>query len=71
MGTTPRCMLEDGKLVWMPAHQGIGSVGVASKSDGNKLTMLEWRAKRLADGLAKQAALTHAAPQSNIEVIKW
>ena len=64
-------MLEDGKLVWMPAHQRIGSVGVASKSDVNKLTMLEWRANRLADGLAKQAALTHAAPQSNIKVIKW
>ena len=46
----------DGLLVWMPAHLGVGAVGEAKLSDGSRLTTGDWRANRLADALAKQAA---------------
>ena len=44
------------ELVWMPAHGSIASVGVATMSDGNKVSILQWRANRLVDLLAKSAA---------------
>ena len=53
----------------MPAHQTISKVGVAKKSDGSFLTTTEWRANRLADGLAKQAALVNVAPRSTINLL--
>jgi hypothetical protein len=47
------------ELVWMPAHGTIASVGVATMSDGNKVSILQWRANRLVDLLAKSAARPH------------
>ena len=41
------------KLVWMPAHQTIQGVGERRKSDGSKLTMVDCRANRLVEALAK------------------
>ena len=43
-------------LVWMPAHGSLASVGKATMSDGSKVGMLQWRANRLVDLLAKSAA---------------
>ena len=52
--------LADGStLVWVPAHTSPAAIGEAKKSDGGRLTHVEWRANRLADGLAKQAAATN------------
>ena len=35
-------VVNSGKLVWVPAHKSIEAVGKAIKSDGQKLTMLDW-----------------------------
>ena len=43
-------------VVWMPAHTAAGAIGSACDSKGRRVTALMWRANRLADGLAKQAA---------------
>jgi len=43
-------------LVWQPAHQTVQAIGQRHGSDGKKITTIDWRANRLADALAKQAA---------------
>ena len=43
-------------LVWQPAHQTVQSIGQRHGSDGRKITAIDWRANRLVDALAKQAA---------------
>ena len=50
-------MVEDSKLVWMPAHTSTGAVREAKLSNGTRLSMLDWRANRLVDALAKISAL--------------
>ena len=50
-------------LVWMPAHQGIGRVGHAEKSNGKLLTAIEWRSNRLVDHMAKLAAADGQTPE--------
>ena len=47
---------ENGRLIWVPAHKSISSVGEAKCSDGSRLSMIDWRANRLVDALAKLAA---------------
>ena len=49
-------------LVWVPAHTSPRSIGKAKRSDGARLTHIDWRANRLADGLAKQAAADTQPP---------
>ena len=43
-------------LVWQPAHQTVQAIGQRHGSDGKKITTVDWRANRLVDALAKQAA---------------
>ena len=43
-------------LVWQPAHQTIQAIRQRHGSDGRKITTTDWRANRLVDALAKQAA---------------
>jgi hypothetical protein len=43
-------------LVWQPAHQTVQAIGQRHGSDGKKITTIDWRANRLVDALAKQAA---------------
>jgi len=43
-------------LVWQPAHQTVAGIGQRHGSDGKKITTVDWRANRLVDALAKQAA---------------
>ena len=49
-------LAKDGLLVWMPAHQTSAAIGVQTLSNGDKLSATDWRANRLVDALAKQAA---------------
>jgi len=49
-------------LVWVPAHTSPSSIGEVKRSDGARLTHVDWRANRLADGLAKQAAAIAQPP---------
>ena len=53
---------DSGLLVWMPAHQSIAAVGEGRLSSGARLSMLDWRANRLVDALAKEAAAEHQPP---------
>jgi hypothetical protein len=51
-----------GPLCWMASHGSRGTVGIATLSDGRAVTFTDWRANRLADGLAKQAAARSRVP---------
>ena len=57
------------RLIWMPAHQGAGQIGTALRSDGRRLSAYEWRANRLADLLAKEAAGGRQAPKHVTDLI--
>ena len=46
----------------MPAHQTCAAIGVRVLSNGDKLSAIDWRANRLVDALAKQAAALRRAP---------
>ena len=46
------------------------AIGEVKLSNGQRLTAVEWRANRLADALAKQAALTRKAPVAVIQTLK-
>jgi hypothetical protein len=52
----------DNLLVWMPAHQTTAAIGNRTLSTGKKLSVVDWRANRLVDALAKQAAMQRQAP---------
>ena len=45
-------------LIWMPAHTSRHQIGVASRSDGQPLSSLDWLANMAVDELAKHAAST-------------
>ena len=65
-----QALVDTGALVWMPAHQGLGAICNSSLSNGRTLTAVDWRANRLVDILAKQAASTRAAPKSVAVLLK-
>ena len=44
------------KLVWMPAHQGTSAIGYIIKSNGKRLSSIDYRANRLVDKLAAHYA---------------
>ena len=54
----------EGLLVWMPAHQTTSAIGNRILSNGEKLSTVDWRANRLVDALAKQAAAQRQAPSA-------
>ena len=59
------CQLtEQGLLVWMPAHQSTAAIGNRALSNGDKLSVVDWRANQLVDALAKQAAAQRQAPMA-------
>ena len=49
-------------LVWMPAHKTIRAVGEVKLSDGSRMTLIDWRANRLADAIARRCAHLSAVP---------
>jgi len=51
-----------GKLVWMPSHTTAATASSHKRSDGRPVGGTDWRANRLADALAKLAALAGRAP---------
>jgi hypothetical protein len=57
-------------LVWMPAHKGARAIGEAKRSDGQRLSHIDWRANRLVDGLAKQAAEANQAAQMTLSLLE-
>jgi hypothetical protein len=57
-------IVQNGKLVWMPAHQPVSAISVATLSNGKVLSGVDWRANRLVDALAKSAAETMRAPRA-------
>ncbi len=62
--------LTDGStLVWVPAHTSPMSIGEAKRSDGARLNHIDWRANRLADGLAKQAAAASQLPLAVLRLL--
>ena len=48
----------------MPAHQTTAAIGTRVLSNGERLSALDWRANRLVDALAKQAAAQRQAPKA-------
>ena len=56
-------------LIWLPAHLGFSAVGQRVLSNGKIFTMLDWRANRLVDALAKAFANDMAAPNSLTTVV--
>ena len=56
-------------LVWVPAHMSPSSIGQSKRSDGARLSHVDWRANRLADGLAKQAAAWSQPPAAALRLL--
>ena len=61
-------LADDSRLVWMPAHQGFGAVGQRVLSSGKTYTVVDWRANRLADAIAKAFANDMAPPGSMVSL---
>ena len=57
-------LVREGLLVWMPAHQTVAAIGHRLLSNGHEMNAVDWRANRLADALAKQAAAERQAPSA-------
>jgi len=53
----------------MPAHTAVASIGEVKMSNGMRLSHIEWRANRLADALAKQAAAVDQAPSAAVKLL--
>ena len=63
-------IVEGGNLVWMPAHTSTGAVGEAKLSNGTRLSMVDWRANRLVDALAKMSALEAQYLPEVVELVR-
>jgi len=51
------------EFVWMGSHSSKAAIGRAQKSNGDLVSATDWRANRLADGLAKMAAGRFRVPE--------
>ena len=61
---------DNSTLIWMPAHSAATAIGEAKRSDGARVTSVDWRANRLSDDLAKQAAAWSQPPSAVCRLIK-
>ena len=50
------------RVIWMPSHVSVSSIGKVPHSGGGCVTPIMWRANRLADALAKIAAAATRLP---------
>jgi hypothetical protein len=66
----PEPLHRTGMFIWMPAHRSAGAVGSLLRSDGQPITMVDWRANRLADILAKAAALKYRMPLRALKLLR-
>ena len=57
-------LAELGLLSWIPARLTIKAVGELRLPNGQRLTMIDWRANRLVDLLAKRGAKKHAPAEA-------
>jgi hypothetical protein len=57
-------------LQWTPAHLSQQSIGKTARGTDREVTALDWRANRLADALAKEAAGRHAADACTVKLLK-
>jgi len=55
-------LVAQGIWQWIPAHLPITAVGQRTQHNANRLSMVDWRANRLVDALAKNGAATVAHP---------
>ena len=60
-------LVQSKKLIWMPAHTSLANASSCKKSDGTPVTELDWRANRLADAVAKNAA---KASKSTVHAVR-
>ena len=58
------------KLVWMPAHQSKAAIGSRFKSDGCRLSSLDYRANRLVDKLALYKAEDNAQARQGEKLVR-
>ena len=49
-------------FTWMPAHTTAATFSTRCRSDGRRLTAIDWRANAMADALAKKAAQSTRVP---------
>jgi hypothetical protein len=59
--------LANSRVVWMPSHRTVASIGNVRKSNGKFITALDWRANRLVDKLAKLGAQQHCVPDLAVD----
>ena len=64
-----RILTEADELMWLPAHQTIAMVGELKLSNGQRLTMIDWRANRLVDYLARQGAAERQLPDGAVKLL--
>jgi hypothetical protein len=63
-------MVQLGRLRWMPAHLSRAATLRACKSNGEPVTLTEWRANRLADIVARRCALSIAVPRARVKQLQ-
>jgi hypothetical protein len=56
-------------LQWTPAHLSQASIGKSANGIDREITAIDWRANRLADALAKEAAAEHAADAATMRMV--
>ena len=62
-------LVEQGALTWIPAHLTIRAVGERKLPNGQRLTMVDWRANRLVDILAKAGAKKFAPADTVMKML--
>jgi len=50
-------------VIWMPSHESRSAIGRVTRSDGQVVTVVDWRSNRLVDCLARSAAARHRLPE--------
>jgi len=62
-------LVEQGLWQWIPAHLSISAVGQATDHSNQRLTMVDWRANRLVDALAKTGAASVAPAPETVKLV--
>jgi len=62
-GTVVPAYSPEDKFIWMPSHCTLAAARFTLKSNGQPVSVLEWRGNRLVDLLAKAAARMNRVPQ--------
>ena len=57
------------QLTWMPAHITLAMVGHRVLSNGKEVSIIDWRANRLTDAIAKAFARDNVAPTGTLQAV--